>query len=214
MKVTNLYTKMEKTLNSLKENKLNFASFCSLAKEICDLIENDGVSYSDLTNKGELFQHSVNVAILSGELGIIYNINDIYNLVLGSLTHDLGKLYINQSILNKNGKLSDIEKIIVAEHANIGYKVIRYFTENEIVSDIVLKHHTVFNDISPNTDIRELKDKEKYPLICGIADVTDAVLSHRPYKKPLPKEVLFIDLNEKGLIGYYDNLNSLIGEIA
>lgn len=214
MELNELYIKTRNALNNFRDNEINLAPFHNITREICGLIKDNNISYSDLSNEGKLFQHSVNVAILSGKLGIFYNVDDIYNLVLGSLMHDFGKLYVNQSILNKKGKLNDIEKIIIKEHSTLGYKVISYFTNNEIVTDIVLEHHEVFKDIPQGTDIMKLENKRKYPLICGIADITDAVLSYRPYKRPLPKEIIFIDLSEKGIINYENKLNVLLEDIA
>lgn len=214
MEINDLYIRANIVFNDFKENKIDLIPFHNISKNICSIIEKKDITYSGLSNEGKTYQHAVNVAILSGKLGIFYNVDDLYNLVLGSLLHDIGKLYINQAILNKKGKLSNIERLVVAEHTTIGYKIIKYFTNNKIIADIILNHHVIFDKIPYNTDIAKFKSKEKYPLICGIADITDAVLSHRPYKKPLPKEVIFIDLNEKGIINFHNELNSLLKDIA
>ena len=214
VEITNLYLKTEELFKSFKENKIDLAPFHNIAKEILVYINVNDITYSELSNKGEIHHHSVNVAILGGKLGMFYNVNNIYNLILGSLLHDVGKFYINQSILNKKEKLSEIERLVVAEHTTIGHKVISYYTNNKIIADIILKHHSIFNEIPINTDVYKLEDNQKYPLLCGIADITDAVLSHRSYKKPLPKEVIFIDLDEKGIINYQKELNALLKNIA
>lgn len=214
MDIDSIYAKTDDALSLFKENKVCLAPFYNIADVICDFIKDNNITYSDLSKEGELSQHAVNVAILSGQLGMFYDVEDVPNLVLGSLLHDLGKLYINPSILNKNGKLSEVEKLVVAEHTTLGYKIVKHYTNNDTIADIILNHHTVFEKSPYNTDILELKNKDKYPLICGVADITDAILSYRPYKPPLSKDVVFSALNKKGVTNFKSSLGVLLKDIA
>jgi len=212
--IDSIYAKTYDALSLFKENKVCLAPFYNIADVICDFIKDNNITYSDLSKEGELSQHAVNVAILSGQLGMFYDVEDVPNLVLGSLLHDLGKLYIDPSILNKNGKLSEVEKLVVEEHTTLGYKIVKHYTNNDTIADIILNHHTVFDNIPHNADMSEIDTKDKYPLICGIADITDAILSYRPYKPPLSKEVVFTTLNKKGITNFQNELNILLKDIA
>lgn len=214
MNIDSIYAKTYDALSLFKESKVCLAPFYNIADVIFDFIKDNNITYSDLSKEGELSQHAVNVAILSGQLGMFYDVEDVPNLVLGSLLHDLGKLYIDPSILNKNGKLSEVEKLVVEEHTTLGYKIVKHYTNNDTIADIILNHHTVFDNIPHNADMSEIDTKDKYPLICGIADITDAILSYRPYKPPLSKEVVFTTLNKKGITNFQNELNILLKDIA
>lgn len=213
MLIESLYSEIEKSINYLKLGKTDLSPFESIATSICDLISKRNITYKNLSNKGELHNHFVNVAILGGKLGILYDANNLYDLILGCLLHDIGKLYIDEKLLNKKGPLTKIEKIIIDKHTLIGYEIANYYKKNEKVKSIILEHHTIFDKITKDTDISTLESDYKYPLLCGMADIIDAVLSYRPYKKPLLPSVIVDDFNKKGLINYKTCLTMLLGEI-
>ena len=185
MNIDNFYSEIENSLLLFKEGLIDLQPFTHIALNINNFIINKKVTYKDLSNEGKLCQHLVNVAILGGNLGILYGVKELYSLVLGCLLHDIGKMYIDNSIFNKNGKLTDIERLVVAEHTVIGYKIVSHYIGNKIVRNIVLQHHDVFNKIPLETEIVTLKDMDQYAILCGMADIADAILSYRPYKKPL-----------------------------
>lgn len=205
------YLEVNNNLMLFKKGEIDLQPFSEIALKIYNLIMNKTVTYNNLSNAGKLSNHLVNVAILGGNLGKLYEVNDLYSLILGCLLHDIGKMYISDDILNKKGKLNEVEKLIVSEHTVIGYKIISYYISDEKPRNIVLNHHSAFNSISFNTDIAKLDDSDKYPLICGMADITDAILSYRPYKKPLPKETIFQDFDNKGIINYSDKIGMVLG---
>ena len=104
----------------------------------------------------------------------------------GFFLHDLGKVNINQDILNKPGRLTDEEMNEVKRHPAQGFKILnetKHLTEESKL--IVLQHH-------------ERQDGKGYPKglkgeaihiygrICSIADVYDALTSDRPYRKKCP----------------------------
>ena len=64
MEITNLYLKTEELFKSFKENKIDLAPFHNIAKEILVYINVNDITYDELSNKGEIHHHSVNVAIL------------------------------------------------------------------------------------------------------------------------------------------------------
>jgi len=73
------------------------------------------------------YSHSVNVAILSLVIGISYglNRNELYDLTLGAILHDIGKMFIPENLLKKPGPLTIDEFNIVQEHSLKGFNYMR-----------------------------------------------------------------------------------------
>ncbi len=102
--------------------------------------------------------------------------------------HDIGKIYIPDHILMKPGKFTPQEYEMMKKHPEIGCEIIQampkiYNNEfNKVAAQMALCHHERFDGTGyPN----KLKEKE-IPLcarIMAVADVTDALLSYRPYKQ-------------------------------
>lgn len=121
--------------------------------------------------------------------------------VTGSL-HDIGKINIPADILAKPGKLSAIEYQLVKEHAQSGYNVLKDVAFPWPVADIVLQHH-------------ERMDGSGYPQglkgeailfesrIIAVADVVEAMCSHRPYRPELGVEKALEEI-ERGRGTAYD----------
>jgi len=142
----------------------------------------------DVTRARDIFKtnHHYNVAnwsdIIAAELD--FNAQKSYNLYIASILHDVGKLYIKESILNKIGKLSDDEINEMKKHCEYGFaissKVIPYLNN---IPEIIKCHHERYDGKGyPNG----LKGDE-IPLesrIIAIGDAVDAMLSYRTYSKP------------------------------
>ncbi len=75
VEITNLYLKTEELFKSFKENKIDLAPFHNIAKEILVYINENDITYGELSNKGEIHHHSVNVAILGGNspIGVLFS---------------------------------------------------------------------------------------------------------------------------------------------
>lgn len=139
------------------------------------------------------FYHSVNVAVLSILLGTSIGLNkeQLYCLGLGAILHDIGKIFVDNNVLNKQGKLSDEEYKHIQNHSNYGYKYLKETYQIPSSSYIgVLQHHEKFDGTGYPTN----KSKERISLfgrIIGITDVYDALTSNRPYRKALlPSEAM------------------------
>ncbi|ABR47881.1 metal dependent phosphohydrolase [Alkaliphilus metalliredigens QYMF] len=134
------------------------------------------------------YQHSVNVAVLSLVLGIELGLNrkELYDLCIGAMLHDIGRVMTPSNILAKEGKLTDAEYAIVKEHAVKGYE---YLKENYDLSVparmIALQHH---ERVDGTGYPQGLKDEQIHKLskIVGIANVYDALTSDRPYRRAFP----------------------------
>ncbi len=103
---------------------------------------------------------------------------------LAAIIHDLGKIHIPAEILSKPGRLNDIEFMLIKTHPKSGYDILKDVKFPWPIADMILQHH-------------ERLDGSGYPLglkgeqillesrILAVADVVEAMSSHRPYRPTL-----------------------------
>jgi len=107
---------------------------------------------------------------------------ELGDLELASLLHDVGKIAVPESILNKPGKLTDAEFTLIKEHPARGEAILQPVVELKEMARVVRSHHERY-DGSGYPD--GLKGRE-IPLgarIMAIADTYDSITSERPYRK-------------------------------
>jgi putative nucleotidyltransferase with HDIG domain len=101
---------------------------------------------------------------------------------LAGLLHDIGKMAVDLTILNKPGKLTDAEFVSVREHPAAGYKMLLEATGiGEISLDVCLHHHEKM-DGSGYPDGLAGDQISLYAKMGAVCDVYDAITSNRPYK--------------------------------
>ena len=138
-------------------------------------------SYDDYT-----YAHSVNVAVYCGVIGMGMGMSEseLGNLVTAALLHDLGKLQIPDEILNKPGRLTQEEYLIMKSHATLSYQIIsERWDISAHIKEAVLHHHENV-DGSGYPDGLEGAQQTMFTRILHVADVYDALTSKRPYKEP------------------------------
>ena len=117
------------------------------------------------------------------------------NVVLAAPLHDIGKIKIPDTILNKPGKLTPEEYEVIKKHANYGANIIKktiYSVENKEYSDVAYNIAKYHHERYDGTGYPEGLKGEAIPLearIMSLADVYDALISDRVYKKAYTKEV-------------------------
>nr|WP_241696885.1 HD domain-containing phosphohydrolase [Mariprofundus sp. KV] len=136
--------------------------------------------------------------ILGRELGL--SIEEQEGLFHASAMHDVGKVGIPDAILGKNGKLDADEWVKMKSHSNKGASILRG-SDTEILKlseEIALHHHEKWNGNGYPDGLKG----EEIPLaarIVAVADVFDALVNERPYKKAWPlQDALSLIKNEKG----------------
>ena len=105
----------------------------------------------------------------------------IEGIRIASLIHDIGKISVPTEILSKSTKLTDIEFSLIKGHSQIGYDILKSIDFSYPIAQIVLQHHERLNGSGyPHN----LKDDEILleARILGVADVVEAMSSHRPYR--------------------------------
>lgn len=167
------------------------------------IITDQNSIYHLLTLKGYdyyTYTHSVNVGVLSIGLGIQIKMerDRLQKLGLGAILHDIGKTKIPHIILNKQGRLTDLEYKTLRQHVIMGYEILKENTDIPLEShSALLQHH---EKISGRGYPYGLRDGEIDILgrITAIADCYDALTTRRPYKAPLtPYLALYIITREK-----------------
>jgi len=139
------------------------------------------------------YYHSVNVAVLSLIMGVALNYTktELYKLGLSALLHDIGKVFIDKNIIDKNGKLTTEEFNEIKKHPLFGYNYLKDKFDLPTKSYLgALQHHEKF-DGSGYPDHMIGMNISTFGRIIAIADVFDALTSDRPYRLAmLPSEAM------------------------
>lgn len=139
--------------------------------------------------------HSLRVAEYSAELAkrLGMSAREQENVYYIALLHDIGKIGIPDSILNKPGKLTDEERQMIQNHPLIGGEILRDFTAIEGIADGAKYHHERIDGKGYN----EGRKGAEIPLIAriiGVADTYDAMSSTRCYRPALTEEFIVEEL--------------------
>lgn len=130
--------------------------------------------------------HQERVSLLSVEIAKQLGLDDevIEGIKLAAYIHDLGKIAAPAEILNRPGRLTNYEFDIIKTHSLVGYDIVKDIEFPWPVSTIIRQHHERLDGsgypdgISQDEIIIEAR-------IIGIADVVEAMSSHRPYRPGL-----------------------------
>ncbi len=141
--------------------------------------------------------HSTRVAAYSRELAKRLGMTEeeqerIYYI---ALMHDIGKIGVPDTILNKPGKLTDEEMKIIQNHVNVGGEILKDFTALEGISDGAKYHHERCDGKGYCMGLTK-EQIPKVARIIGVADSYDAMASDRCYRKALPEEVIIDELKQ------------------
>jgi len=105
-------------------------------------------------------------------------------LRLASLVHDIGKIAVPAGILNKPGTLNDAEFALIKAHPLVGAEIFETLDTDWPISRIILEHHERIDGSGyPNGILGDQMLLES--MILSVADVIDAITTHRPYRQSL-----------------------------
>ena len=119
----------------------------------------------------------------------------VYAILLAGLVHDLGKIKIPSEIFSKPGRLDEIEYMLIKKHSQAGFDILNTVDFTWPIAQMVLQHH-------------ERMDGSGYPLglkgdeilmgarILCVADVVEAMSSHRPYRPGLGVEAALDEISK------------------
>jgi len=103
---------------------------------------------------------------------------------IAGIVHDIGKIYVPADILSRPGKLNDLEFEIIKTHAQYGYDILKNIEFPWPIAQIVLQHHEKLDGSGYPNKIKGA-DILLFSKILTVADVVEAMASHRPYRSAL-----------------------------
>lgn len=122
-----------------------------------------------------------------------YSESKIEQLNIASLLHDVGKIGIDDNILNKPGNLSEDEYSIIKKHPLIGYEILKEIKDLDEISFIVKHHHERY-DGKGYPDGKKFDELNLDVFIVQLADSIDAMSTDRPYRRALSKDEVLNEL--------------------
>lgn len=154
------------------------------------------------THNDYTFQHSVDVSVLGILLGRTAGLprDQLRELALGCLLHDLGKMYIDEAILDKPGRLTPEEFDEIKKHPQMGFELIRRMPVFSILpAHVAFQHHErqdgagyprgLIGNNQLQRSLSERMNPKRMLLIAeiaAVADVYSALTSDRPYRPAMP----------------------------
>ena len=144
--------------------------------------------------------HQRRVADLARAIAEEMGLSDdqIDGIRIAGIIHDIGKMYVPAEILSKPWGLSQLEFSLIKTHPQVGYDILKAIEFPWPVASIVLQHHERINGSGYPFSL----PKEKILIearILGVADVVEAMASHRPYRPALGLDAALDEIsNNKG----------------
>ncbi len=140
--------------------------------------------------------HTADTTIISVETGKIMGLSEaeLRSLYLGAYLHDIGKIAIPQSLLEKPDKLTTLEYDLMKLHVDEGEKILRGVISEEICN-IALRHHEKIDGSGYPLGLTD-KELTLSQQIVAVADIVSALSGRRSYKEPFPKDKVIGILTE------------------
>jgi putative nucleotidyltransferase with HDIG domain len=139
--------------------------------------------------------HSQRVAEIAKSIAeeLKYNDSHIERLNIASLLHDVGKIGIDDSILNKPGKLTFEEYETIKSHPEIGYNILKEIKNLEDILPIIRHHHERY-DGKGYPEGKKFEELSLDVFVVQLADTIDAMATDRPYRKALSEDKIIDEI--------------------
>lgn len=141
------------------------------------------VEAKDAYTAGHLWRVSQYAKLVGLKLG--FNQSELSALMAGAFLHDLGKVAIPDSILNKKSKLEDEEYEVIKTHPQVGVSIIESHPLALLVKQVIEQHHEMPNGKGYPYGL-DWDQVSLFSKIVGICDAFDAMTSNRSYRKGFP----------------------------
>lgn len=134
------------------------------------------------------YRHSIGVALFARLIGKRRGLNehDLTELTTAGVLHDIGKLKVPEAIIQKPGKLTSEEYLLIQRHTIFGYELIKQAEGASHRQAIVALQHHEREDGSGYPYGLKGSEIDDFSKIIAVADVFHAMASKRIYKKPIP----------------------------
>jgi PAS domain S-box-containing protein len=139
--------------------------------------------------------HQHKVADLSMAIGRVLGMDEdrLEGLRLGATIHDIGKIYVPAEILNRPGALTAAEFQVVKSHCQVGYDIVKDVKFPWPVAQMILQHQERLDGSGYPNGVKG-EDILLEARIIAVADVVEAMSSHRPYRPALAMDVVLAEI--------------------
>jgi putative two-component system response regulator len=110
--------------------------------------------------------------------------DEMEGIRIAGLLHDIGKISIPTDILNKPGRISQYEYMLIQEHPQSGYEILKDIRFEHPIVEVILQHHERVNGSGYPHGLKGKKIMREAKIM-AVADVVEAMASHRPYRPSL-----------------------------
>jgi PAS domain S-box-containing protein/putative nucleotidyltransferase with HDIG domain len=176
------------TIRDMTERKRTEQELCQSIAELSKTLEGTVNALANVTEKRDLYTagHQNRVAKIAVAIGKEMGLPDqmLEAINTAGILHDIGKIGLPAEILSKPAKLTELETALVRTHSQSGYEIIRSIPFKADIASIILQHHERLDGSGyPNGLMGEQILIEAR--ILAVADVIEAMVSHRPYRASL-----------------------------
>ncbi|MBU1144567.1 MAG: diguanylate cyclase [Firmicutes bacterium] len=139
--------------------------------------------------------HSQKVSVICEKIAVFLglDVQERHDLKMAALMHDIGNIYIDESILHKRGKLTRKEWIQIKKHTEVGYRILISSKEFLKIADSILQHHEKWDGTGYPKGLKG-KDILLNARVIAIADAYEAMTSVRSYRKKMSKQEAFEEI--------------------
>ena len=132
--------------------------------------------------------HSERVGKICADIAteLHFSADDVKQIRIAGMMHDIGKIGIAENILNSTERLNGEERQEIERHSEIGYRILSSVNEFSRIADIVLENHEKWNGKGYPKGLKQ-DEISLQGRIIAIADAFDAMTSGRPYRKALSR---------------------------
>ena len=191
LKNTPIFADFKKVFDDVRY--VNMLKSPAARREVCDIVgglEVEDDLLSELYNMKAImpytYSHMLIVAAISIKLASACGpkVYDVQTAARCGFTHDLGKTRIPISLLDKRGKLTKKEKIVMDTHSVAGYLLLEYYLKKErtVCALANLNHHERLDGSGYPNGIKKI---DKYSRLISIVDILDALMTKRPYRSKM-----------------------------
>lgn len=143
--------------------------------------------------------HQQRVALLANAIAHALHLSEdqLMGLNMAAVIHDIGKIYVPAEILTRPSTLTDSEFALIKTHPKVGYEILKRVEFPWPVATIVLQHHERINGSGYPQGLKG-KNIILEARILAVADVVEAMSSHRPYRpaKTMEETLAEIETNK------------------
>ncbi len=191
--LTKSISKLAVSQTNARDKKMQAVEYVQSFEKILDEIINDLINDKEVVNNlltvsiydDYTFKHSINLMSVALAMGNELGMTPVQlkSIAMGSVFHDIGKIFVPKSIINKPGKLTEEQFELIKEHPKKGFEFMRDYTNLSAVGRIIALEHHEKVDGTGYPEGKKGNDIQKISKLCSVADVFEALIAERPYRR-------------------------------